>query len=136
VFSVEQRVGRLLEIRVGGTWTLEEVVQFGERYKQVVGPSPDQLFMACSDLRGARLFPPDAADLMAAFMRTRKTRIDHNAILISPSPIIGLQVDRLIRTATHPGRHILRTVDEALAFLEPHLTVAERHRQREFLEGR
>jgi hypothetical protein len=133
VFSIERRVGRLLEIRIGGAWTLEEVVDFGSRFRQVSESNPS-MFIACTDLRGARLLPPEAADLMLAFMRTRKTKIEYNAVLIGDSPIIGLQVDRLIKGASHPGRQIVRAVGEVTGFLDPLCTAEERQRLRQFLD--
>jgi hypothetical protein len=135
VFSIENRVGRLLEIKMGGIWTTEEVVAFAMRYRDVAGAAQVP-FIACSDLREARLFPPDAADQMLSFMRGRKTRIESNAILIGDSPIVGLQADRLIKGASHPGRLLVRTVGETLAFLEPMCSGAERARLREFLGPR
>jgi hypothetical protein len=132
VFSVEKRVGRLLEIRIGGSLTLEEITAFGLRYREVAGVG-EELYVACTDLRTARLFAPEAAELMLSFMRTRRTRIEHNAILVGDSPIVGLQAERLIKASSHPGRHILHSAGEVIAVLDPILGAAEQARVREFL---
>jgi hypothetical protein len=134
VFSVERRIGRLLEIRVGGVATREDVVDFGQRFVEL-SSAYEGLFVACSDLRAARLLPPEVAELLLQFMRTRKTRIEYNAFLVGESPIVGLQTDRLIKGASHPGRQIVRSVHEALGFLEPFCTVEERRRLRQFLDA-
>jgi hypothetical protein len=134
VFSVERRVGRLLEIRIGGAATVEDVVGFGQRYREL-SAAHDGLFLACSDARAARLLPPEVSELLLSFMRTRKTKIEYNAFIIGESSLVGLQTDRLIKGASHPGRQVVRTVAEAIAFLDPFASVEERRRLRQFLDA-
>jgi hypothetical protein len=134
VFSVERRVGRLLEIRVGGAATKDEVVGFGQRFIELASAHTG-MFLACTDARAARLLPPEVSDLLLSFMRTRKTKIEYNAFLVGESPIIGLQTDRLIKGAAHPGRQVVHTVADALAFLDPFCSPEEKRRLRQFLDA-
>jgi hypothetical protein len=79
VFSIERRVGRLLEIRVGGAATKDDVVGFGQRYVELTS-TYDGLFLCCSDLRAGRLLPPEVSELLLSFMRTRRTKIEYNVL--------------------------------------------------------
>src|SRR5689334_16298177 len=103
---------------------MEDVVVFADRFRGLPLP-PAGLFVACTDLRAARIVAPEVSELMLRFMRTRKTKIEHNALLISDSSIIGLQVERLIKGASHPGREVVRSVADALVFLDPLCTAEE-----------
>lgn len=110
------------------------MVGFGQRYLELAS-AHDGMFVACTDARAARLLPPEVSDLLLSFMRTRKTKIEYNAFIVGESPIIGLQTDRLIKGASHPGRQIVHSAADAVAFLDPFCSADERRRLRQFLDA-
>jgi hypothetical protein len=131
MYSIEHRVGRLVEIRIWSPVSLEEAERWGRDHEAVVqriaGP-----YVCFVDLVDATVFPPDVVN---AYVKTMKSepRLLRTGTLLSENPILGLQIQRMIREANHPQRKAFRSRVELEAWVGEILTRDERGRLREIL---
>ncbi len=134
VWSVERRVGRLVEIRIYSPITVAETIPWSAAHDEVVGAirGPYACFV---DLVDATIFSPEA---VAGYVRTMRNeeRLLRTGTLLNASPTFGLQIQRMIREANHPERRAFRDPGELFAWLGDVLDAAEKQRLRELLVAR
>ncbi len=126
MYRVEHHVGRLVEIRIWSPVSIEEAVVWGKDHDAVVA-SVGGPYVCLVDLVGATVFPPD---VVARYVETMKSeqQLLRTATLLSPSPTLGLQIQRMIREANHPERRAFRDPGELQVWLGEVLDDAERGR--------
>jgi hypothetical protein len=66
-------------------------------------------------------------------MRLSSARLEREALLLGSDPVQVMQARRIAEEAPHPGRKLVTTVADALAWLQPVATPAELDRARAFL---
>jgi len=134
MYTLECRVGRLLEIRVQPPLSLEEIANFHPQMTRIQARVLGQL-VGCTDLRNARVFPPDVAEKFMAVIRTEGPRVDRNAFLVGESAVFSMQIARVLRAAGIPSRRSFLDPEEGVNWLSEVLTPAEARRLREFVKA-
>jgi len=126
VYRVERHVGRLVEIRIWSPVSIEEAIDWGKHHDEVVA-SVGGPYVCLVDLVGATVFPPDVVARYVETMRSEQELV-RTATLLSPSPTLGLQIQRMIREANHPARRAFRDPVELQVWLAEVLDGDERAR--------
>jgi hypothetical protein len=135
MFTVEHHVGRLIETRTAQLASLDEVAQFGGRFREIAGRLPaQQQVVICGDYRGMRILSPDVAEKFVAMLTAANPRVQRSAILCSADHATALlQIERTVRQAANPSRRTFRDAGELAAWLGELLTAEERARVAAFL---
>jgi hypothetical protein len=134
MMQVEQRVGRLAEVRYRAPLTLDELSEFMVRVRGLVEKATSPLVFCC-DWREIESFDGTFVDTLVWTMRRDNARVAANGVLVSASntPLFE-QVSAIVREARSPKRRVFRTRRELVTFLHPLLDGAERRRRDEFLD--
>ena len=134
MYSVANRAGRLLEIRVGSPFTVPDAMAlFKQIYKTM--PREKGLALVIADLRNLRLVDPAVVDLVTGFMRLDNPYVERNAFLVSEgSALLQIQSDRMVKQLGAASRRAFRHREEAEAWMAEVLSPVERARMRLFLD--
>ncbi len=134
MYSVECRVGRLVEARVVSLKTMAEFEAYQRAVVEAFARVPGKP-IGCCDLRPGQLFPPDVADALVGMLARGGTRLHRSAILLPfGNASLYMQIERLVREARTPDRKTFRVVANLDTWLAEVLTDEELARLREFLE--
>ena len=133
MFSVDVRTGKLLEVRVGSPFTMDEASQlFKEIYKK--GPRGGGVRVIV-DMRQMRLLDPDVIDLMTGFMQKDNPLVERNAFLLPDgSALLQIQSDRMLKQVGSASRRNFRDREQAESWLAELCTPAEKARLKQFLD--
>ena len=126
--SYRRNVGRLVEIRVRGE---RDVSQFGRVIALANELGPNEKVVICNDARGAPPLNPEEAAALATIMRATRERVQVGVMLVA-APINFSQAQR-VQDDSHADAGVVRTPEEAIARLAPHLNAAELARLKQFL---
>jgi hypothetical protein len=132
VWSIERRVGKLVEIRIWSPVTLEETAPWGEAHDALVSKI-DGPYVCLVDLIDATVFPQDVVEGYVKTMKNEPNLVRTGTIL-NKSPTFGMQIQRMIREADNPNRRAFRDPSELYEWLAEVLDAKERVRLREILE--
>jgi hypothetical protein len=133
MYSVERRVGRLVEVRVRDITTLAEVEAFIARIFAVLGPTTDRVVF-CVDAVGMNVLDGEGSDRFLAAFRRDNPRFIRSAILLTTSrATFGLQVSRMVREAGNPARRTFHDRSALTAWLGEVLDAPEQARLEAFL---
>ena len=102
MYRVKHRVGRLVEIAIWSPVSLEEVGRWGSDHNEVVASVQGE-YLCFVDLREASVFPPAVVDAYVCIMKEEPGLL-RTAALLPKSPMVAMQIRRMIREAGHPGR--------------------------------
>ena len=134
MITVERHVGVLVETRLSGHLTREELTAFGqERVRTLRAVGAD--LVVCFDCRSLDVLSPElTAELVAALRLSRRSPFRRSALLVPEDrAVLGLQLDRIVREAQNPARRIFRDRDALIAWLSEVLTPEEQTRLVAFL---
>jgi hypothetical protein len=132
-FTVENRIGRVLEARLFAPRTVDEVEAFRERLRAAFAVAGDRCLI-CADWRGANLLAPPVADALVGLLRRGNRHFERSAVLLPEgSPLFALQVDRVVREAANPARRTFVAARVLCAWLGETATDAEKKRMTAFL---
>ena len=134
MWSIERRVGRLVEIRIWSPVSVEETVPWQRAHDGVIG-TLEGPYVCLVDLVEATVFPQNVVDAYVATMKD-EPRLVRTATLLNQSPTFGMQIVRMIKEANHPGRRAFRDPEELAAWLGEVLDAAERSRLDDYLYQR
>jgi hypothetical protein len=130
MFTVERKVGRLVEVMMRGRVTLEELDSADRGMAQARRESGAPLVII-ADYRQTKFLLEEHASYLAQMFRRHNDSIERSAVLVSATSAIGvLQMERVIREAKHPSRRAFRDPNEAASWLDEVLTPIERARVR------
>ena len=129
--GVEQKVGKLAEVRYREPLTLDEMTVFMANVRRLVDAAKEPLVFCC-DWRPVHRFEPAIADTIVWIMRRDNPRIGANGVLTGDGPIFE-QVRRILVEAGNPRRRVFSSESSLAAWLDPMLTSPERDRRRAFL---
>ena len=132
MYTIENRVGRLIELRVESPVTYEELLQFHDTLAKVCKPIRGQLSV-CTDLAGATVFTQPVTKLWTSIIKQESPLVDRNAVLVGEGAVFSMQVERIIREAGHQNRKAFLSPTELTAWLGEILTVRERTRLEAYL---
>src|SRR5687768_14073406 len=109
--SVENHVGRLIEVRLATPFSDEELEVCIVRIRATVVANPQKIVFAV-DVAGVDVLPPETADKFLAMMRADNPKVERAGYLLPPRrAIVGLQLERMIRDAKGPGRRAFRAIE-------------------------
>lgn len=134
MFTVENRVGKLLEVRYSSPTNFEEARDLQMNVASCLAKLPGNV-ITCADFRGMTVVAPELGDLFVGMLRKDNNKIARNGYLINGSAILGLQLERVLREVNHPGRRAFRHRVELEQWLDEALAPNEQGRMRVFLDG-
>jgi hypothetical protein len=132
MYQIENRAGRLVEVRLASPLTLEEVHQLAVRYKVVVSAIAGR-YVGIVDLTHATLFPAPVSDALIQLLSRAAEQVERTAALIGENATFALQVERILRHAASPNRRAFRAPEPLRDWLREVLTAEERVRLARFL---
>jgi hypothetical protein len=132
MFSSENHVGRLIEMRIVTPFAEAEVAELLQRHLAVVAGVGGEVVFAV-DLRRAQVLPPAIADRFVQLMGQVNPALLRSGLLINDSAVFGLQAERAVAEAGNPERKVFRSPEDMERWLGGILTGAELRRLREFL---
>jgi hypothetical protein len=135
MYSVDVRVGRLIEARFATLESVDEVARFEDTlratFARVAGKS-----VICADWRSANVLSPAVADRLLALLSRGNPHLERSAVLFGQkNATFILQAERLVREAGNPARRTFREVAPLQSWLDEVLSPVEQLRMRDFLTG-
>src|SRR4051812_12250291 len=97
-FTIENRVGRLFEVRLEAKMTLEEVQQFRTRIWLALGGVEGRAVMV-GDMLHADMFAPGVAEKIVEMLKHDNAKVERVGFILSDAAGFGRQVDRMIGDA-------------------------------------
>jgi hypothetical protein len=125
--TVNNAVGRLVEVRVASPLSLAEVETFRQELQATVRKIRDR-YVGAVDLRHADVFPVEVAEGLISLLSGTASMVERTGFLIGESAVFSLQIERIIRSSASPHRKAFRQPEPLKAFLGEVLTPAERLR--------
>lgn len=124
MITIDNKVGRLVELRQTGKVTIEEIQASFPRFEEILAKIGGPAVFA-TDWRGMRLMDRTTSDFLLDIMRSDEG-VAAQVIITDESALMGLQIRRLFRECGG-GQHrtVYDNVARAEQFLRPHLTPAE-----------
>jgi hypothetical protein len=134
MYSVANRVGRLLEIRVASPFSMNDAMAlFKQIYKTM--PRAKGLALVIADLRGLRVVDPEVVDLVTGFMRMDNPYVERNAFLLSDSgAMLVIQSDRMVKQTGVQSRRTFRVRGDCETWMAEVLSLEENARMKAFLD--
>jgi hypothetical protein len=133
MYTIENRVGRLIELRVESPVTEEELSRFHDTTAKVIKPIKGQV-ATCTDLIGATVFLQPVATRWIEIIRQENPIVERNALLVGEGAVFSMQVERIIRQAGFKNRRAFLSPKALTAWLGEILTARERVRLEQFLQ--
>ncbi|MFV8750268.1 hypothetical protein ACNOYE_06930 [Nannocystaceae bacterium ST9] len=133
MYRVAHEIGRLVEIAIWTPVSIAETERWGADHDRVI-EGVGQPYVCFVDLRGAKLFPQEVVEAYVSTMRAEQQLV-RTATLLPESPLVALQIGRMIRQAGHPQRRAFELADEATAWLSEVLDPRERARLRSIVDA-
>src|SRR6185369_3004749 len=127
MYTIENHVGRLVELRIEAPVTYEELMQFHDAVAKVCKPIRGQIAV-CTDLAGATVFTQPVTKLWTSIIKQESPLVERNAMLVGVGAVFSMQIERIIREGGHQNRKAFLSVTELTAWLGEILTVRERTR--------
>lgn len=134
MYSIENAVGSLVEIRIWSPVSIKEAIAWGRDHDRLVAGVRDE-YVCFVDLVDAAVFPQRAVDAYTAVMRD-ESRLRRTGVLLGDSPVHALQIERMLRETANPVRRAFHDVAGLLEWLDPVLGPMERSRLRHRLRAR
>jgi hypothetical protein len=132
MYSIENRVGRLVEIRIESPVTEEELQRFHDMLAKACKPIKGQI-ASCTDLVGANVFLQPVAARWIEIIRQESPIVERNALLVGEGAVFSMQVERIIRQAGFKNRKAFLVPAALVTWLAEILTARERTRLEQFL---
>jgi hypothetical protein len=133
MYTIENRVGRLIELRVESPVTEEELHRFHDMITKVTKPIKGQL-ATVTDLAGATVFLHPGAARWIEIIKQENPIVERNALLVGEGAVFSMQVERIIRQAGFKNRKAFLVPTALVAWLGEILTARERTRLEQFLQ--
>jgi len=131
MYTLQNRVGRLVELRVESPMDLQDMRHFAADAARAV--AKHSAVIVVTDLLGARVFMQPIADAIMGVIRHDGPKVERNAFLVGESAVFSMQIERIIRGSGVPGRRAFRSPSELEQWLEDALSRSEKARLPEFL---
>lgn len=132
MYTIENRVGRFVELRVEAPVTEEEMARFHDVLAKACKPIKGQIAL-CTDLAGATVFLQPVAARWIEIIKQESPLVERNAILVGEGAVFSMQVERIIRQAGFKNRKAFSAPTVLVTWLAEILTARERTRLEQFL---
>ena len=135
MWTIESRVGRLIELQIASPIGLAELEPLGQRLSELLRRQRQlgQRVVACTNLTGANLFAPEVAEWFIRLMYSDNQLLERSGFLIGTSAMFALQLERMLKQAASPLRRAFREPAVLLSWLGEVLSAQEHARLRQFL---
>jgi hypothetical protein len=134
VFTVERRVGRLIEVRVQSMRTRTDAELFAQAVRTSVFRTAAIRAILCADLRAVPIFPPPVVNELISLFSGMSAHVDRAGLLIAPSnATFSMQMERIVRESHNPSHRLFYEADPMVVWLAEPLTEAEATRMRAFM---
>src|SRR3954469_7693315 len=133
MYTIENRVGRLIELRVESPVTEEELLQFHVTLAKACKPIKGQI-ATCTDFVGATVFLQPVAARWIEIIRQDSPLVERNAVLVGEGAVFSMQIERIIRQAGFKNRKAFLAPAALVTWLGEILTARERTRLEQFLQ--
>src|SRR4051812_16593396 len=133
MFSVNVKVGRLLEIRLVAPVTLQDIDVGSAKLTELLLKHHPNKLIGVGDFSHATIFPQEVATRVLDVLKSDNQRLERSGILVSQSAIFSLQVERLRAPGENITRRAFRDPYDLKAFLGKLLTHEEHARLAHFL---
>ena len=133
MYTIENRVGRFVELRVESPVTEEELSRFHDTLAKVCKPIKGQI-ATCTDFVGAKVFLQPVAARWIEIIKQDSPFVERNAVLVGEGAVFSMQIERIIRQAGFKNRKAFLAPATLMAWLGEILTVRERTRLEHFLQ--
>jgi hypothetical protein len=134
MFSVANKVGQLLEIRVTSPFKIEDAAAL---FKQIYRTMPKERGQTrvIADLRGLRIVDPNIIDMVVGFMRMDNPMVERNAFVLPASgALVAIQSERMLKELNTPTRQAFHDRLSAERWMAEILSLDERRRLSRFLD--
>lgn len=132
MFTSENRVGNLVELRVASPFSEKEIAQLIQTHLEVLrGTSVPYTIVV--DMRGAQVFPASITERFIGLMSVVNPDLLRSAVLVNESAILGLQAERAIAESGNPNRRAFRDPEALRDWMAEVLSTEELFRLRGFL---
>ena len=132
-FTVECRVGRVVEARLMTLRDADDVTQFAMAMRAAF-MQLQRKCVICADVRAFTLLSPTVSDLMIGVLAKGNPYLERSAILLpAEGAAFHLQAARLVRESKSADRRAFRKPEEMAAWLDEVLDEGERAGVRAFL---
>ena len=132
MYTIENRVGRFVELRVESPVTEEELLQFHDTLANVCKPIMGQI-VVCTDFGGATVFTQPVTQRWMSIIKQDAPMVERNGVLVGEGAVFSMQVERIIRQAGYKNRRAFFSPTALTAWLGEILTLRERTRLEAFL---
>lgn len=135
VNSCEINVGRLIEVRAGGSFRVEDVDRMIAGLRSVMDAAPPNAkFVIAADWRAMNIMSPETAARARDMLMFVNPRLLRSGVLTAPEQsVANLQVVRLVREAENEVRRVFTDARKHHDWLAEVLTPPELARLNEFL---
>jgi hypothetical protein len=124
-YDIQQRVGRLIEVKLEYLSEVKDLVRIEEELGQAFTRAGAGAVI-CTDFRPIEVLSPEVGTALTEVFRRDNRRIERSAMLLSPAnAIFSLQLERLLREAKNPARRAFRDAQPLLKWLAEILTPDE-----------
>jgi|SRR4051812_18795008 hypothetical protein len=134
--TCEFRIGRLMEIRVGGGYRsaadVDEMIQMiADRVSKLPA---DQKYVIAADWRSVTVMSPETAARVRLMLAKTNARVERSSILTTADhSTANLQVERLVREAENENRRHFVNARDQYKWLSEVLSLVESRRLSDFL---
>jgi hypothetical protein len=132
MYTIDNRVGRFVELRVESPVTEDELLQFHDTLARVCKPIRGPIAI-CTDLAGATVFTQVVTQRWIEIIKQESPNVERNAVLVGEGAVFSMQIERIIRQAGHKNRKAFLSPVALTAWLGEILTVRERTRLESYL---
>jgi hypothetical protein len=132
MYTADQRVGRLMEVRLAQGASLQDHQTLNSKVYALLARMPGGAVF-CTDMRGVDVLSEEIADRMASSYRVANVKVLRTAIVVRPNAAVRTQIERIVRDAGSPARHVFVDVDAAKRWLAEVLDANEIARVAAFL---
>lgn len=129
--TVDQTVGRLVEVRIGSPVEIHEFLHLRANLGKAMAPHEKVLF--CVDWRRADVFEPEVSERFLDVMRRDNPKFERSAFLTGTRAAFALQLEEMINLSNNPNRKAFQSPSDLKAWLDPLMTQAEKDRITQFM---
>ncbi len=134
MFTVERKVGRVIEARIDALGTRADADAYSAALGRLALAAADLRPVLCADHRRVVVYSQPVSDRLAELFAQMNSRLARVAILVAPTNhTLHLQLQRIVREAGFASRRVFTDAPAARAFLGEGLGPEERARLDAFL---
>ena len=137
MITVQNEIGRLIEVRMAAPYTLDDIKQFIAAFQNAIKgviAKGYPGFIAVGDMRSSTLFTPEQSEILGNMLQQDNPLVLRSSFLMPEHPIFGFQVDRLLKDAKHPYRRFFSDIISLTDWMAEVATIPERARLSLFLQ--